>query len=402
MDRSSKHNRPSEKKASDDQTLILTQTNRDYLDNYVQLKWTDINYSIKSSNKVMTVLDNVSGTANPGEIFAIMGSSGAGKTTLLNILANKTTQKSHGRLSGRVTLNGKNIKKINYNKHSAYVMQEDILYPTLTPREALMFAARIRCQGSIEEKMIKVEKIIRDLGIIKISDNIIGSIFLKGLSGGEKKRVCIGIEMISEPSMIILDEPTSGLDSYTAEIVIDLLVKQAEKGKTILATIHQPSTSIFNKFHKLLLLSEGHAIYQGPCNKARRYFKDLGFRCSHKINPADYFLRILHISDRNNKTIDEENSLNLFIENYKEIESELKYDITPLDKTNVYHAGFLEEFKQVFIRSLKHACRNTSSIKLRLLISILIGLIISIIFNNLGTDIQSIQNRSGVLYFVCI
>jgi ABC-type multidrug transport system ATPase subunit len=138
-----------------------------------------------------------------------------------------------------------------------------VLFPTLTCEESIEFAGRLRTNTKGAELKEKVNNVIHDLGLAKCRNTFIGSQTLKGLSGGERKRTAIGVELICNPSILMLDEPTSGLDSFTARKIVDLLVKQSRMGKTVIATIHQPSSQTFALFDKLLLLMDGHVIYQG-------------------------------------------------------------------------------------------------------------------------------------------
>mmetsp|Transcript_31245 Transcript_31245/g.30891 ORF Transcript_31245/g.30891 Transcript_31245/m.30891 type:complete len:278 (+) Transcript_31245:235-1068(+) len=270
-----------------------------------------------------------------------MGSSGAGKTTLLNLLAGRINPNS--RSSGTIKVNDIDIQSFNYKKITAYITQMDILLPTMTVRESITFSARMRIPGTEQEIKEKVDTIMAALRLEKVAENIVGSVMHKGISGGERKRTCIAIEIISNPAIIILDEPTSGLDSFTAEVLIDLLNEQARKGKTVLSTIHQPSTKVFNKFDRLILLSEGYTIYQGPAVKSRRYFSKLGYKCPRHVNPADYYMRMLHVVNRYDKTEEEQNMLDRLNEAYKQ--NEQKNDsnslyLTPIENYSAYSLNF--------------------------------------------------------------
>ena len=196
-----------------------------------------------AQGKDKEVLQSISGRARAGTCTAIMGASGAGKTSLLNVLAARITDgRANCTVSGVTKLNGKDILPVNYAKRVAYVMQDDALLATTTVREALTFSARLRLPASIPlaEKLALVETMIKLLGLESCADTIIGSEMVKGVSGGEKKRTAIGVELITSPDIIFLDEPTSGLDSYAAYNVVQLLQQLAAGGCTVLTTIHQP------------------------------------------------------------------------------------------------------------------------------------------------------------------
>lgn len=364
-----------------------------------------MHYTVKIGEKKQEILKGVNGCANPGEFLAIMGSSGAGKTTLLNILAGRIQSSSSAKVSGAVKANGTDINSISFEKIAAYVTQDDILLPTLTVRESLTFSATIRCQGTKKEIDARVEHMIKNLRLERVADNIVGSVLLKGISGGERKRACIGIEIISDPSVIILDEPTSGLDSYTAEVLLDLLIAETRRGKTVLTTIHQPSTSIFSKIDKLILMCEGYTVYQGSANRSRRYFRKIGYRCPKHINPPDYYMRVLHIVNRYEKTELEEEKLANLTSQYSA--SLMDEDIPSLmlakiDQYPVYSINFVSKIGLLWKRSYINARRSPVLSKVRVIQFVINAVIVDILFHDLGSNYKSIQNINGVLFFITI
>ena len=147
-------------------------------------------------------------------------------------------------------------------------MQEDALLAQLTPKECLRFAANMRLQKSEEERTHIVDDLLDSLGLLDCKDTKIGNNLIKGVSGGERKRTSIGVELITDPCLIFLDEPTTGLDSTTALQVVLLLKDLAKKGKTVISTIHQPSSELFNEFDRLMLLVDGRCIFHGPASQA--------------------------------------------------------------------------------------------------------------------------------------
>ena len=154
----------------------------------------------------------------PGQTLFIMGASGAGKTSLLNILSDRITPKDGDVLSGERLINDKlKVDDNNFGKISGYVMQDDILFAYFTPREALQFAANMKLAHlSEQEREARINSLINDLGLKNSQNTQIGSVMRKTISGGERKRTAIGVELITAPSLILLDEPTSGLDSFKA------------------------------------------------------------------------------------------------------------------------------------------------------------------------------------------
>ena len=163
------------------------------------------------------------------------------------------------KLRGDVLLNDSyQVSHKNFGKYGAYVMQEDVLFPTLTCEEVIRFSARLKLNLEGEDLSKKVNDMIESLGLTKCRHTYIGNHLMKGLSGGERKRTAIAVEMITDPKILFLDEPTSGLDSFNAHKIVKLLISQARRGKNIIATIHQPSSNTFALFDKLILLMEGH------------------------------------------------------------------------------------------------------------------------------------------------
>lgn len=140
-------------------------------------------------------------------------------------------------------------------------MQDDILFIHFTPREALRFAARLKLKTPIKEQDERVEEVLKELGLLPVANIVIGGTFHKTLSGGERKRVAIGVELITDPSLLLLDEPTSGLDSFRCLIIVKLLKRLARKGKTVISTIHQPGSEAFSHFDRLILMCDGNIVY---------------------------------------------------------------------------------------------------------------------------------------------
>ncbi|XP_073019651.1 ABC transporter G family member 25-like [Primulina eburnea] len=234
-----------------------------------------------------TILNGITGWAAPGKILAILGPSGSGKSTLLNALGSRLHH-GHG-LTGSILYN--NLSK-PVTKKTGFVTQDDVLYPHLTVRETLVFCSLLRLPSSVpkEEKISVAESVINELGLSKCENTIIGNSFIRGISGGERKRVSIAHEMLVDPSLLILDEPTSGLDSTAAFRLVTTLCGLAAKGKTVVTSVHQPSSRVYQMFDDLLVLSEGRCIYFGKGSEAMCYFESIGFSPSFPMNPADFLL----------------------------------------------------------------------------------------------------------------
>ncbi len=212
------------------------------------------------------LLEPVSLVAYPSELIAMMGPAGAGKTTLLKALNGYSRP-----ASGQVLFNGLNLYRHfdRFCQQLAYVPQDDIVHAELTVREALYFSARLRTDLTDDEIETRIDNLLRELNLSDKKDTIIGSPENKVLSGGQRKRVNIAMELITDTPVLFLDEPTSGLSSYDAEGVIQLLKRLSRQGKTIIATIHQPSLHVFREFDNLIMLARdtggcGTLAFFGP------------------------------------------------------------------------------------------------------------------------------------------
>ncbi|XP_021342163.1 ABC transporter G family member 14-like [Mizuhopecten yessoensis] len=261
-----------------------------------ELVFSDLCVQIKSTE----ILKDVSGSARSGAMLAVMGPSGSGKTTLLHSLAGKVNI-----ISGDITLNGSPFNK-QQRRRLGYVMQDDVFLSNLTLWETLYFTAMVRVSDRIpkQEKLDQIQKIVTALKLQHCLNTVIGDIFQRGLSGGERKRTHIACELLTDPDIFLVDEPTSGLDSSTAHsLMVQLKNYATEYNKTIVVTIHQPSSKIFHMFSSLLLLVEGQSVYCGPAPSAIPHFTCLGFPYNSRFNPADYLLGLLDSDELTINTI---------------------------------------------------------------------------------------------------
>uniref|UniRef100_A0A7S2TIU1 ABC transporter domain-containing protein n=1 Tax=Lotharella oceanica TaxID=641309 RepID=A0A7S2TIU1_9EUKA len=234
------------------------------------------------------LLKGIRGEARPGQVLSIMGPSGSGKTTLLNSLAGR--QKLSG---GRIFLNDhRQIKAMK--RYIAYVLQDEVFFGVMTVQQVMYFTAMIRLPDTMseKEKMERADAVMELLEIKKCAHSIVGTPFQRGISGGERKRLNVGVQLITWPSLILLDEPTSGLDSSTSYDLILTLRELARQGCTIVTTIHQPSSAVFQLFDKLLVLAEGQTFYSGDADKVVGHFESLGYRCPANYNPGDFVLEL--------------------------------------------------------------------------------------------------------------
>ncbi|ELR11672.1 ABC2 type transporter superfamily protein [Acanthamoeba castellanii str. Neff] len=221
----------------------------------------------------------------------------SGSTTLLNVLARRI--KSN--LTGEVLVNGEEVSGRRFKRRMAYVLQDDIFFPSITVRDTVTDAAYLKLPKSmsLKEKRAKVDDVLSELGLERCSGTIVGGGWVRGVSGGERKRTNIATEIISNPSLVFLDEPTSGLDAATSLGLIVSLKTLAKSGHTVVTTIHQPSSAMFMMFDKVLLLAEGGwVVYSGSAAGVLPYFASLGLDAPLQYNPADFMLEVVSSTEK--------------------------------------------------------------------------------------------------------
>ncbi|CAG2115825.1 unnamed protein product, partial [Medioppia subpectinata] len=225
-----------------------------------------------------------------------MGASGAGKTTLLNVLTARNLSKLS--VKGVVLLNGQAVSGENMVSKSSYIEQHDLFHSLLTVREHLVFQSLLRMDTSFtrDQKSALVDQLLIKFNLSKCMDTQIGGDFeFKGISGGEMKRLSFASEILSNPSLF--DEPTTGLDSFMAQNIVQTLKTMASEGRTIVCTIHQPSSQpssqVFALFDHILLMADGRVAFMGTTETAKHFFSSLGFVCPKNCNLSDYYIKEL-------------------------------------------------------------------------------------------------------------
>ncbi|XWS64378.1 hypothetical protein CRYUN_Cryun06bG0181100 [Craigia yunnanensis] len=402
----------------------------------VTLKFEEVAYSIHSNTTSClyshkpkprrSVLNGVSGVVRPGELLAMLGPSGSGKTTLLTALGGRLT----GKMSGTITYNGRPFSS-SMKRKTGFVAQDDVLYPHLTVLETLTYAAFLKLPKELtgEEKIEQAELIIVELGLTRCRNNVVGGPLLRGVSGGERKRVSIGLEMLVNPSLLLLDEPTSGLDSTTAQRIMATLCRLARGGRTVITTIHQPSSWLYRMFDKVLVLSEGYLIYCGHADQAMEYFSSIGFTPGFNfLNPADFLLDLangiapdvkpdeqLEFHGRVDHHDDQNSTKQYLISSCKKniypvLKADINQNLQDSSSSTVisskssccevqWNASWWEQFKVLMRRGLeerKHESYSGQRIFQVMSVSILSGLLWW------HSDTSHIQDQVGLLFFFSI
>ncbi|EKV20717.1 ABC transporter, putative [Penicillium digitatum Pd1] len=256
--------------------------------------WRNLTYTVQTPTGDRVLLDNIHGWVKPGMLGALMGSSGAGKTTLLDVLAQRKTD---GTIKGSIMVDGRELP-VSFQRMAGYCEQLDVHEPFATVREALEFSALLRQSRNISkaDKLKYVDTIIDLLELHDLADTLIGTVG-NGLSVEQRKRVTIGVELVSKPSILIfLDEPTSGLDGQSAYNTVRFLRKLADVGQAV--TIHQPSAQLFAQFDTLLLLAKGgKTVYFGDIGEnaatVKQYFGQYGAQCPTEANAAEFMIDVV-------------------------------------------------------------------------------------------------------------
>lgn len=363
--------------------------------------------NLLKKKKVVPILNNVSGKVPSGSIIAIMGPTGSGKTTLLNVLARRTKKN----VTGEILVNGETIPGNRFKRRMAYVLQEDIFFPHLTVRETVTYAAYLKLPKklSMKEKRQRVDDILAEFGLQRCSSTIVGGGWVRGVSGGERKRTNISTELVSNPSLIFLDEPTSGLDASTSLGLIVSLKNLARSGHTVVATIHQPSSAMFMMFDNVILLAEGgYVVYSGSTAGVLPYFASLGLHSPTHYNPADFMLEVVTCND---KVSDERTVKQLLIDTYAQNEKKDDVAIEPLEITEDHDIATQDIMKgakyptnfwfQTWImatRTFKQRRHDILSWSHTIQIAI-IAIIAALLWFQLAKTEAAINDRVGFLFF---
>ncbi|KAM3572725.1 hypothetical protein VYU27_005304 [Nannochloropsis oceanica] len=395
----------------------------------VGLAWRGVSLSIplkgkNNKGKTKEILKNISGTAPAGHVTAIMGPTGSGKSSLLNALAGRVSFIKGAKLEGELLVNGAPVAYGVVRRLCAYVVQDDVLYSFLTVHETLTLATHFYLPDSLSDgaKAAYVRDVINALGLAKAANTIIGDARVRGVSGGERKRVSVGVELICNPSLLFLDEPTSGLDSFQAQSVMSAMGSLARSGRTVVAAIHQPRSSIFDLLDMLVLVSEGRIVYSGKAREAVAYFSSQGLTCPPQFCPSDFFLDVISM-DYRSPTL--EKATRSRIEHLDRTWHERQagegggeggvlqavgagagaMEIKGEEIEKGYQSSWARQFWMLLLRGLKQNRRNKFALVVKILSNAFFALILGAIYSKRegSTPGQtSIQNFVGALFFVAI
>mmetsp|Transcript_41324 Transcript_41324/g.54311 ORF Transcript_41324/g.54311 Transcript_41324/m.54311 type:complete len:655 (+) Transcript_41324:76-2040(+) len=363
------------------------------------LDFSNISYTVKLKSKQQkTILSNVSGSASGGEVVALMGPSGSGKTSLLNVLSQRINPNA---VTGSIFINQhENVSKL-WKRKMGFVFQDDLMLGNLTVRQTLLFSARLRLpqKMSMQQKEEKVDALLDLLGLKHCAESRIGSIERRGISGGERKRTAIGVELVTGPSMMFLDEPTSGLDSTTALNLMTLLRKLADTGTIFFASIHQPRSNIFALFDKVILLDQGRPVFSGHRNDLVPYLQMQGLTLPALTTPADWILDLISCQTRTKDNIE-------LVEAWHNRTNEATSDEAPKDCVNpaksssvskAWSTSFWYQFFVLLERQSKQSKGNAINI-----VSLAQNLLVATTIVALWWQTNNLDDILGFYFFVTI
>lgn len=360
---------------------------------------------LKGKNGGRTILNSVSGRFKAGELSGILGPSGAGKSSLLNAISG---YRSKG-VSGQLKVNGQPRDENKFRKMSCYISQDDLLQPMLTLNEMMMFAADLKLRYTRKQRKAVVNEILHSMGLTECRHTRTES-----LSGGQKKRLAIALELLNNPPLFFLDEPTSGLDTVTTTTTLKLLRTLAHQGRTVVCTIHQPSATMFAMFDHVYVLSAGLCVYQGATEELVSFLSSVGLHCPTHYNPADFVIEMTDGEDEKNIQVLSKATANGKVTRFRkttvqpeglpssaDIESGQKeHQLTALSMANNYHVDSSDkesvcidfttsgwsQFCTLYRRMFLQIRRNGMGLKLQLYHHFLCALIIGIVFYDQGKD----------------
>lgn len=363
----------------------------------VDVEFHDLTYAVNTTAGQRTILKGINGFFRSGHLTAIMGPSGAGKSSLMNILAGYVRND----IKGQILTNGHPRNMQLFKKLSSYIMQEDLLQPRLTVQESLSYAARLKIgrELSTKDKDKAVDEVLELLGV-----SVCRNTYVEKLSGGQRKRLSVALELVNNPPVIFLDEPTTGLDIVAIKQCVSLLVELAKQGRTVVCTIHQPSSSLFHMFDHVYMLARGSCVYNGSPRQLVPFLAQSGHVCKPTHNPADFVFEVL-----DNDTIVElsreiQNGKVIMCDDIDEMENNVPTsklcrnetlvmlppvfdDLPELNKSDVeYSSTFSTQFSILLARKTKQFVRNSTGLWISLFHHCFSALLLGSIYFGIGAD----------------
>jgi len=399
--------------------------------------WEDLSWYPETKLSARRVLHQLSGYVDSGQVMALLGPSGGGKTTLLDILA---MRKTVGRIEGSVRVNGQERRPCEFQRASAFILQESILLPTLTVGETLCFYAEMLLpqHTSLPQKKKRVGEVLTLVGLSTSYNMLVGGtlasgINMHGISSGERKRLSIAAAMLPKPDLVFADEPTTGIDAFASLKIVEIFKDLAMQGKTVVVSIHQPRDAIWSLFDQLYLLSEGRLMYTGSPAGAITWFDSMNCKPPEGVSVADWLLdvvtlgfekdminwkcladasELLHASNEFCKDDRMKSIRRKLQEAHHSAEAQGNEGILWPDTTGItvdtYTAvsTLMWQTRALMERHVLNYSRNLGNALARILLALVSGVLVGISYSALRhadeSDPHNIQNRLGSLFFCCI
>jgi len=389
------------------------------------LVYQDVAFSIflKKEKKEKVILEPTSGYVPNASLTAIMGPSGCGKSTLLDMLADKKTAK----YTGDIQVNGRKRDKL-FPRIASYIPQADVMHAHLTVKETISFNFRMKNSPpkylTVDLRLKLLDVILEDVGLLSVKDSYIGSTEVRGISGGQRRRVTLARGLVALPQIIFADEPTSGLSATDSEQCVRALLTFAKtQGVCVLTVIHQPRVEITRLFDTLVLLTShpGRLVYNAPMVDTLAYWEKAGFKVPNHANPTDYYLDLVtpgspldetehfvklykseiqpKVADEVQQHLNKEGMTTLEILNkVRDNRSEVGGDMPPI-RDSRYGIGYFAQFKVVLARKLILTRRDRRQVVTKFGASLFQGVFLGLAFFNVASN--SIQNQLG-FYFMLL
>ncbi|XP_061481386.1 ATP-binding cassette sub-family G member 8 [Rhineura floridana] len=375
----------------------------------------------------VVAIQNLSFKVKSGQMLALIESSACGKTSLFDVI----TCIDHGGkiTSGEILVNGKPCTRQLAKKSIAHVQQDNRLLPNLTVRETLLFVAKLRLPNmfSDSQREKRVEDVIAELRLRQCANTRVGNEYIRGVSGGERRRVSIGLQLLWNPGILIFSDPTAGLDSFTAHNLVITLSRLARGNRLVLLSVHQPRSDIFQLFDLVLLMTSGVTTYSGAAQDMVQYFTQMGYPCPTYSNPADFYVDLTSMERQNDEREMESRQrvsllASMFRENIKHFDdflwkSKPGDDTTPaakhssptfiLEETitmNSHSAdklpGWLQQFTVLLSRQISNDFRDLSALLIRRFEALLMSLLMGFLYYGHGKSKLSTQDISALLFMM--
>ncbi|XP_005077314.1 ATP-binding cassette sub-family G member 5 [Mesocricetus auratus] len=357
------------------------------------------------------ILKDVSLYIESGQIMCILGSSGSGKTTLLDAISGRLRRT--GTLEGEVFVNGRELRRDQFQDCFSYVLQSDVFLSSLTVRETLRYTAMLALRSSSSDFYDKkVEAVMEELSLSHVADRMIGNYNFGGISSGERRRVSIAAQLIQDPKIMMFDEPTTGLDCMTANQIVILLAELARRDRIVIVTIHQPRSELFQHFDKIAILTYGEMVFCGTPEEMLDFFNSCGYPCPEHSNPFDFYMDLTSVDTQSRERE---------IETYKRVQmlesafrdSAVCHKILEnIERTKHLKTLPMIPFKTkdppgmfcklgVLLRRVtRNLMRNKQAVIMRLVQNLIMGLFLIFYLLRVQNDILkgAIQDRVGLLY----